>query len=83
MVNPKISNTLHFLFLNKILAIKAGIHKNCPWKRIVKNRGMSEGMSCNSLWISMFMVLIRGQKVLSFRQIYFLRNIGAPESDRN
>ena len=44
-----------------------------------KNRGLS----CKNLWIPMFVVKKRGQKVLSFCQIYYSCNEGVPESNRN
>ena len=54
------------------------INISCPRKRI-KNREMS----CNLLRVSTFMVLIGGQRISSFRQIYFLLEEGVPEADIN
>ena len=51
---------------------------SCPRKGI-KNRGMS----CDLLWVLTFMVLIGGQRIFSFCQIYFLREEGVPEADIN
>ena len=50
----------------------------CLRKRI-KNRGMS----CNHLRVPTLMVLIGGQRIFSFCQIYFLLEEGVPEADIN
>ena len=60
------------------LNIWLNIKNNSSRKRI-KNWGMS----CNRLCISMFVVKIWGQKVLSFWQIYISLKICVPEFDRN
>ena len=54
------------------------LKENCPRKRIEKRQILR-----HSLWILAFVIWIRGQKVLSFCQIYFSCNKGVPESDRN
>ena len=54
------------------------INTSCPSKRI-KNRGMA----CNLLRVPTFMVVIGGQRIFSFCQIYFLREEGVPEADKN
>ena len=54
------------------------INISCPRKKI-KNWGMS----CNLLRVPTFMVLIGGQRMFSFCQIYFSREEGVPEADVN
>ena len=54
------------------------INISCPRKRIE-----NPGMPCNLLRVPTFMVLIGGQRIFSFCQIYFLREEGVPEADIN
>ena len=51
------------------------INNSCPRKRIT-----NMGMSCNLLRVPTFMVLI-GQRIFSFYQIYFLSEEGVTEAD--
>ena len=55
------------------------INISCPRKRIKSHRGMS----CNLLRVPTFMVQIGGQRIFSFCQIYFLREEGVSEADKN
>ena len=58
---------------DQMLNIWLNIKNNCCMKKI-KNRAMS----CNSLWIPAFVVLIRAQKVFSLGHIYFARDKHVP-----
>ena len=71
MAHTRLPNT-------RMLNIWLNIKNNSSRKRI-KNRGMS----CNRLCIPTYVVLIWGQKVISFCQIYISRKIGVPEFNRN
>ena len=58
---------------SRMLNIWLNIKNNCSMKKI-----KIRGMSCNSLWIPAFVVLMRAQTVFSLGHIYFSRDKHVP-----